>query len=292
MSEQPNERAAPYVRIFCCGTFRVEVLRDPDTMTYHTVTTAQWGGSSYPRVLLKALLCCPGRRARREILREMLWPQHPLKQATQCLNTGVTKLRSVLRWRGQRSFLITEERATSVRLEEQPLVWVDADAALLLLKDAEHLGRTTRQAISLLEEAAGYLERGAFLEREEWNWIDKPRKQIAEAWYRCQIWLSEAYEQHGMPGQAEAILSTLLAEEPTDEDILRRLLLFLHQQKMTHRARRRYEETKHRLLASGQPLSLAIRLFAEELLYDGQTSTAWGGRRTSLQLFDDDHREE
>lgn len=270
MSEQSNEFVTPYIRIFCCGTFRVEVLKDLDTMTYHAVTTAQWGGSSYPRLLLKALLCCPGRRARREVLREMLWPQRPFRQATQCLNTGVTKLRSVLRWRGQGSFLITEERATSVRLAEHPLVWLDADAALLLLKDAEHVGRMTRQAISLLEEAAGYLELGAFLEGEEGSWIDKPRKQIAEAWYRCQLWLSEAYEQQGMPGQAEAMLSTLLAENPTDEDILRRLLLFLHQQRMAHRARRRYEDIKQRLLANGQTLSPAIRLFAEELLYEGK----------------------
>lgn len=86
---------------------------------------------------------------------------------------------------GQGSFLITEERATSVRLERQPLVWMDADGALLLLKDAEHIERTTRQAISLLEEAAGYLERRAFLEGAEGSWIDKPRKQIAEAWFRA-----------------------------------------------------------------------------------------------------------
>lgn len=273
MSEQHNELAAPYVRIFCCGNFRVEVLRDSDTMTYNAVRTPQWGGSSYPRVLLKALLCCPGRRARREVLREMLWPQQPLKQATQCLNTGVTKLRSVLCWRGKESLLITEGRATSVRLEEQPLVWMDADAALLLLKEAERIGRTTHQAISLLEEAARYLERGAFLEGEEGNWIGKPRKSIEEARYRCQVWLSEAYEQQGMPGQAEAILSALLADDPTDEDILRRLLLFLHQQKMGHKARRRYEATKHQLLANGQHLSHTVRLFAEELLYEGQTPT-------------------
>src|SRR5581483_486105 len=92
----------PAFRIWGCGPFRIE--RRQANMSYESVRTSEWGGSNYPRLLLKALLCCPGRRARRQALIEMLWPETDPEQATQNLNTAVTKLRNVLRLeKGQES---------------------------------------------------------------------------------------------------------------------------------------------------------------------------------------------
>ncbi len=255
---------APYYRIWSCGIFRVEAQTGTAPVTYETVRTAQWGGSNYPRLLLKALLCCPGRRARREALLEMLWPQCGSEQATQYLNTGVTKLRSLLRpGKGRESLLITEENASSYSLEGQRSLWVDIDAVTALLKEAEQVERTSAQALPLLEEAAKYLDRGTFLESEEGLWLQKQRKSTEETHYRCRLWLAEAYEQQGMAGQAETLLSVLLADDPTDEDVLRRLLVFLHRQQMTHKSRRLYEETKRRIQLSQATITFAERLLNE-----------------------------
>jgi DNA-binding SARP family transcriptional activator len=275
MKEQRNEANVsslpPSFRIWSCGTFRVEYLVDP-TAIYEPVRTAQWGGSNYPRLLLKALLCCSGRRARREAILEMLWPQCDPEQATQYLNTATTKLRRVLRLtRESESLLITEKDASSYCLEGQQILWVDTDAALILLRDAERIGRTHVQALPLLEEAARYLDRGAFLEGEEGLWLQKQRKSIEETRYRCQLWLAEAYEQQGMTGQAETILSALLADDPTDEDVLRRLLIFLYRQRMIHKGRRLYEDTKRLLQTNSEQLSQAMMTFAEHLLNEPLT---------------------
>ncbi len=140
------------------------------------------------------------------------------------------------------------------------------DAVTALLRDVERIGRTSIQALPLLEEAAKYLDRGAFLESEEGLWLQKQRKSIEETRYRCMLWLAEAYAQQGMVGLAETLLSALLTDDPTDEDVFRRLLVFLHQRKMTHKGRRLYEETKHLLQGSGQQLSQATITFAENVL--------------------------
>ena len=50
--EGNNQRVAPYFMIRLCGPFRAE--RRVGT-GYESVRIPEWGGSSYPRLLLKAL---------------------------------------------------------------------------------------------------------------------------------------------------------------------------------------------------------------------------------------------
>jgi hypothetical protein len=50
----------PLFRIRLWGPFRVEKRVGG---AYEVVRTAEWSGSSYPHVLLKALLCCPSHMA-------------------------------------------------------------------------------------------------------------------------------------------------------------------------------------------------------------------------------------
>jgi DNA-binding SARP family transcriptional activator len=130
----------PFYRVWLCGTFRVEQLRAD---TYEAVLTSQWGGSNYPRLLLKVLLCCPERRGRRETLLEMLWPESTSEQATAYLNTATTKLRRLLRPAGGQDSLLMTEMNTSYALAGQDLLWADSDAALHLLNEAERQGRVT-----------------------------------------------------------------------------------------------------------------------------------------------------
>ena len=252
----------PSYRVWLCGTFRVEQLR---MHTYEAVPTPQWGGSNYPRLLLKALLCCPGRRSSREALLDILWPDMDSGQATANLNTATTKLRRFLRPdQNQESLLVTEASA-SYALAGQEVLWVDSEAAQALLNEAERLGRVTPEALPLLEQAAAYLNRGSFLEGEKGNWFDKTRKNLTETRYRCRLWLSEAYECHRRPGQAETILTALLRDDPLDEDVLCRLMTLLYRHRMTNKALRWYEESQRLFTHENHQFSPATIALAEQI---------------------------
>src|SRR5579885_267182 len=230
--------SVPAFRLWLCGTFRVE--RRIGT-SYEAVRTVEWGGSNYPRLLLKALLCRPGRQARRETLMELLWPDIEPEQAVHNINTATTKLRNVLRLtKEQESLLLTENDATMYRLPGQEQLWVDADAALALFEQAECLDHTSVEALVLLEEAERYFRQGPFQQDEEGQWIAGRRATVEQARYQCRIWLAEIYERQKMPGRATTMLSLLLEEDPFDEDVLCRLMSLLDRQGMIHQALRLY----------------------------------------------------
>lgn len=263
MNDQRQSRQIPFFRVWLCGAFRVE--RSAGTAS-EAVRTAEWGGSSYPRLLLKALLCSRGRQARRDALIEMLWPDTEPEQAVQNLNTATTKLRNVLRpTREQESLLLTENDATIYRLPGQELLWVDADEALAVLKEAERLGRTSPEAIPLLERATEYFNQGTLLDGEEGLWASGKRATMERVCYRARLWLAEAYEQQGMPGQAEMVISLLLEEDPTDEDALNRLLLLLHRQGMTQKALRLYEHACQVFAQEGTEPGESVKQVAAQL---------------------------
>ncbi len=237
-TDKENLYDFPLFRVWLCGAFRLERRVGNN---YSGVRTAEWGGSNYPRLLLKALLRCSGRQARREALLELLWPESDPEQAVQYFNTATTKLRKVLTpIKGQASLLMTEDDSQLYRLAEQDRLWVDVDAALTLLQEVERLGRTSWEALALLEEADSYLSQGPLLQDEEGLWATGRRATVEQARFRCRLWLAEAYEHHQMPGQAATALSQLLEEDPTDEDVLARVMRLLHRQGMTHQALRSY----------------------------------------------------
>lgn len=252
--------AQPAFRIWLCGAFRVE--RHTGN-TYEVVRTPDWGGSSYPRLLLKALLCCPGRQARREALLDMLWPEAGSEQAAQNLNTATTKLRKVLQsMKGQESLLLTENDCKLYLLEGQQVLWADVDEALVLLNEAEQCGRLSPEALCLLEEAVNYFNNGPLLQDEEGYWVTGRRATVERAGYRCRMWLAEASIQQSRLGQAESILNTLLEEDPTDEDVLCRLMALLHQQGMTHQALRLYDHSCEVFVKEGVEISEATKQLA------------------------------
>ena len=265
----------PSFRLWTCGTFRAERLVEGSNGVYEAIRTAEWGGSSYPRLLLKALLCCPGRRARREALVEMLWPETEPEQATQYINTATTKLRKVLeRQKGHGSLLLTEDDYKHYFLQGQQSLWVDVDEALTLLKEAESMGRTSLlEALPRLEQAAQYFNQGTFLDGEEGLWVSGKRATLERVRYRCRLWLAEAYEQHGMPGQAEMVITMLVEEDPLDEDALCRLMELLHRQGMTHKALRLYEQSMQRFHEelgtelNPSTIALANRLRGQQVEY-------------------------
>src|SRR5579885_3178500 len=280
MDEHNNQQqrtavTVPAFRIWLCGTFRVE--RRIGT-GYEAIRTVEWGGSSYPRLLLKALVCRSGRQARREALMELLWPDCEPEQAVHNFNTATTKLRNVLRpTKGQESLLLTENDATMYRLPWQEQLWVDADAALTLLKQAERLERASKETLALLEEAESYFRQGPFQQEEEGQWITGRRATVEQARYQCRLWLAEAYEHQNMPGQATTALSTMLEEDPLDEDILCRLMALLHRQGMTHQALRLYEHACETFAREGFEPGEGIKQTAAQLSPCYEKTLAFSG---------------
>lgn len=250
----------PLFRVRLWGTLRVEKWVGG---CYEAVKTTDWGGSNYPRLLLKGLLCCPERSARREALLEMLWPEMGWEQATANLNTATTKLRTLLRpVRGQESLLITEDDAILYHLPAQEVLWTDSEAALDKMECAERLGRTTREALPLLEEAIDLSNRGPFLEGEEGQWAAEKRATRELERYRGRLWLVDNYVQQALFGRAETILQTLRENDPLDEDVLCRLLGVLQRQGMIHQALRLYETACHFFAEEGLELTEATQAVA------------------------------
>lgn len=253
----------PFFRIWLWGPLHVE-KRVGDVSK--VVQPTDWGGSNYPRLLLKALLCCPGRRGRREALLDMLWPESELEQATANLNTATTKLRTLLRpSKEHESLLITEDDATIYRLPGQQIIWVDSDDACQLLDTVERSGRMTREALPLLEKAIALASRGIFLEGEEGQWAAEKRAVRERERYRGDIWLVESYLQQALFGKAETILTALLERDPFDEDVLCRLVWVYHQQGMTHQALSLYQHTAQFFHQEGSVLTEATQQFVAQL---------------------------
>jgi hypothetical protein len=135
MTDTDVQAAFPSFRVFTCGTFLVERR---DVAAWQPVRLGEWGGSQDLRRLLKRFVCSPERHARRGTLLEDLWPDIDPKESGGYLNDAAYKLRAVLRpSNGKETLLITADDASSFRLPGQDRIWIDADAALILLEQAE-----------------------------------------------------------------------------------------------------------------------------------------------------------
>ncbi len=258
----------PLYRVQLCGSFCLQRRVDN---TYVVVDTKEWGGHRSPRTLLKALLCALGRRASRGTLLTQLWPEADGEQANRELNVAVSRARKILSSVGQQECLRTEQDAGGFSLASQATVWVDVDAALALLDEADSHGQQSRETVSLLENALTYFQRGAFLEDEGGEWVDNKRAIVERRRYRCQRWLAEAYASQDTFGQAETVLNTLLGEDPTDEDVICQLMALLHQYGLTHQALVLYNQTraffaKEGLEFSETTLRIATQLRKEPML--------------------------
>lgn len=269
-AEQAGASSPPYYRIFACGPFLVKRW---DGTSYQAVSVGAWGGSHYPRLLLKVLLCSPGRQASRGRLQEILWPDTDLEEASRYLNDAAYRLRKVLQpTKEQESLLLTAKDASTYALAGQERLWVDADTALTLVEHVELVERRGGDVVALLEEICGYLSRGEFLEDEGHLSFYGRRATIARARRGCLLALARVYGQRSWLRRGEALLSGLLEENPLDEDAVRALMLNLHQQERTSEALRLYEETRGLLEHEGlsttaETQALAHRLRSEEITW-------------------------
>jgi DNA-binding SARP family transcriptional activator len=188
--------------------------------------------------LCQVLLCQPGRKAESAFLTDQIWPQSEADQAVNYLYSAAWAFRS----RVSADLLLTHKQGSSYQLVGQERLWVDVDAALALLAQAEVMGGTTTQALSLLEQAARYFRRGKFLAGIEETWVYARRAYIETMRERGLCALAEAYRLCGKMQQAEMVLVEALTEDPLNENLLCLLMQTFHEEGMTHRAVRAYEQ--------------------------------------------------
>ncbi|HJT59088.1 MAG TPA: BTAD domain-containing putative transcriptional regulator [Ktedonobacteraceae bacterium] len=270
MTDNGSQDEVPQFRVWTCGPLLVERW---DGSAYHPVRTSEWAGSSYPRLLLKVLVCQRGRQVRRGEVLEHLWPEIDPEESGVCLNDAAYRLRTVLRpGKGEQSLLHTGENAGSYRLAGQDKLWIDADAALSLLEQAEAAEHKGDDPLPLVEEAAQYLVRGVFLAEEEELWAYGRRATLERARHGCVLWQARLYQQRKWLRKAERLLCQLLEENPTDEDALCILMTNLHQQRRTSEALHLFKHTAHLLREEGMEIMASTKKLAERLRTSVETS--------------------
>src|SRR5258708_18020131 len=149
------------IRVATFGRFVVECLSAvPAEGTawpeYMRGEDEEWGGRNHGRNLLKLLVCSDCRRAPRDVLLELLWPDAEKRHADRYLNSAAWVLRRVLRTPGESSLLRTlrpSNDLTIYELADQEQLWGDADAFLDLLAEAERGGRAGREPLPSLGKA-------------------------------------------------------------------------------------------------------------------------------------------
>lgn len=260
---QEASEVIPLFRIFLCGPFRVEYWYED---RWRAVPRSAWSSNNYARLLLKHMLCHPQRSVPRSILQRDLWPGIIPKESASYLNNAVSVVRVTLRPEGaETSLLLDVEEHTRYGLAGQELLWVDVDAALGLLHEAETIEQAGSDPLPLLEEAAALLQRGTFLEGEEHVWVRARRATVARAWRGCRLWQARLYQQREQWTPAQPLLDGLLEENPDDEDALCSLMQLLQARGRPSEALRLYEQLVERLAEQGkQPLE-TTRALAEHL---------------------------
>jgi len=247
------------VRVWLFGECCVE-YREKDGI-WKTVMPQEWGGTAHSRRLLSFLLL-HGRSAGRGKLMEQLWPGSDSASLEGSLNKAVSNVRKVFRaeW-----LLTINSKRTTYQLADQSQVWVDVDAYEAALQEAEQCAPDSFERSRLLEMAQAYFERGPLLDGENDFWCHAKREFFGTAYYRCLLWLADAYEAQGQFRQAEERIEKLLQINPLDETALFRLMQLLQQQGLTSEAVRRYKSAISLLKKQGLSPSSDIETFARHL---------------------------
>ncbi len=220
----PSTPAAPLLRIYLLGQFYVERRVGNE---WFPVEQRIWQRRRV-RALLGCLLSSPGRRLGREQVMEAIWPDLEVDVAANRLNGAVHELRQILEpdiSRPATSRLLRLERDI-LQLADRSLIWVDAEAFELLLKDA-YANSDLEQAARLLEEADA-LYRGSYLIEELYSeWATQRRDALQRRWVGLLLNLAKLRMAHRSFSAAIEVLDRLRTAEPANETALQLLMLLL-----------------------------------------------------------------
>src|SRR5258708_13932454 len=114
--------STPLLRVYTFGTFQLAWHEAPLT------EAAAWDSRTSARALFKLLLCAPGRQAPKSVLAGILWPETDEERARESLRSACKVLRKVLRTASGEELLELRTTDGTLRLAEQPRLWVAPDA--------------------------------------------------------------------------------------------------------------------------------------------------------------------
>jgi DNA-binding SARP family transcriptional activator len=203
---------APQLRVALLGGFRVERVGVGRPVSAWQRRTA--------KTLTKVLAVHPLHRLHREQVLELLWPEVDFESALNSFGKALHAARRALE-----PELLPRESSAYVRLTDSMValdterVWVDAD-------DFQ------RQAESALRQrhVAGYESAlaaygGELLPEDRYeDWCAERRDELAALRYELLLGLAEAYEDRGDYSASVARLREVLQDDPTREDVHRRLM--------------------------------------------------------------------
>src|SRR5713226_4739788 len=280
----------PFARIITFGPLelygRVEAVGDGTEIRYAPLSTDRLNGrgATAAFTLLKILLCRPQRHAPRDLLMELLWPEHTRKQAAARLDDAASVLRTLLRPASGDNLLeyrhSNRDSGNSYHLAPYPLIWVDADAFEWYVTQACRLERFGEDALPLWEQAYRLASRGVFLADELYSeWARERRAMLAGHYRQCVHELTRLYRERGAQAETERVLREHLVREPMDEDALRPFMEVLGEQERYQEALDAYQRTQETLAQEGRAPDERTQDIAEYLRAKKITRT-----RTSTAL--------
>lgn len=257
------EAQPPLLRVYTFGAFHLDWQVPPFT------TEEVWKSRTSARMLLKLLLCAPGRQASRSQLAGILWPETDEDKARESLRSASKVLCKVLRTADGEELLEQHNQNTILKLAEQSRLWIDADAFEELISQA---GRATTpdEALTLWQQAKTLLlseflvdDQGSELMRH--RWIKMRQQALRMARGRMVRHLADLYLQRGQISLAEEVLEQHIIRFPTDQDALYRLLLLLERQGCIEEACVLYQRSNRLLEAVGKQPAAHLRAYYEQL---------------------------
>ena len=267
-----QQTLSPLMRVTTCGEFVLERLvtssGDESRPVYEPVAPRAWSSRGPAVTLFKVLLCNPRSWTSKDILVEAIWPGEKGEtiNTERALLAAASVLRGILRSPQGDSLLLTTNGSdgASYRLAAEQDLWVDVDAFETLVQRATRT-KDPDDALSWWEAASPML-RGVFLPNDLFSeWSQVRRRQLEGNRRLCLHRLSALYIERRRYAEAEILLRTFWAENPTDEDALRSLMSLLVQQGREEEALLLYEQTELALEDDGLFPTSRTKEFAQRI---------------------------
>src|SRR5579883_31227 len=219
------------IRVSTLGQFRLERRNG---QMWQAVTEASWQQQRV-RALLAFLICSPERKASRPQVIAALWPRSDQETATENLSKIVYRLRKVL---GHPQEMLLRTEGDCLVLAGQQKVWVDTDAfeALVTREPSPRGENVHNEALALY--GGDFLPEGRQVE-----WVLARRQVLRRLWIGLLLESADHHLAQGAISNAIDVLDRLLANDPTNELAVRRLMVVLARLKRRGEALRAY----HRL---------------------------------------------
>jgi predicted ATPase/DNA-binding SARP family transcriptional activator len=268
VSETPV--AQPAIQVYTLGQFRVLVGGQ-------LVADQAWRRRS-ARQLFKFLLSRPGRRATRDEVVDIFWPDSDPDAASSNLRSTLYALRRVLQPpTGTPGVDVVFTDHDSIWLRPDVELWTDADAFLKAVAEALRAADPL-----LLLEAASASYAGDYLPDDlSFTWTSERREVLKRAWIDLQFALAAAADKHADVDAVARPLERLLRADACDERAARELMKLMARSGRRAEALRIYqqllESLREELNIDPSPESVA--------LYQQISSTATSASAIKAETF-------